>query len=494
MQTPRAGEQQRPDLIDAREHGVSRRQFLKTVAIGLGAAGLAGLTAPWSGCKSAGEISSTSAPTTTTGTSAVSVSTTTTSQTTTTSVAGPKTRNIRVGLIAPLTGDLGQFAAVTGYLEAKWTKALASGVLCGDGKRHQVAVSVVDTQSKPELAASMANFLITEAEVDVVLVASGSETAVPAARICEVAGVPLMASFLWWQPFFFGRQKTPDPMARFKWTYAHAVGIEQTAGSFMDMWNQIATNRTAGFLVADDADGAAWEDENMGMAPPMTHAGYKVVDPGLVPVPEEDFAPLIDQYQTEGCEILTGSMAFSDFSGFWQQAGQAGFRPKVVTMGKGLLFPETLATLATGAEGMTTEYFWGPAWPFKSSLTGETCQELADDYEAATGTQWTAAIGSYGLMEWLVDALKRTEDVSNREQLVAAIASAKLETVLGPLDFTAPARMGTLRPVENVYLQPVGGGQWVKGSDHPLQLVQVSNVWSEQCPIQAKVKEMAYPG
>ena len=141
------------------------------------------------------------------------------------------------------------------------------------------------------------------------------------------------------------------------------------------------------------------------------------------------------------------------------------------------------------------ELTWHPTWPFKSTFTGETCQELADDYEQRTGQQWTAPIGQYGRMEWLVDALKRCPDVDNKEEIVKAIATAKLETVLGPIDFTEPVSPGTpgaMHPVENVYTVPLGGGQWVKGTKYQFDIVEVSNKWVPMSEVTAEMLPMQY--
>ena len=480
------------------EDGVSRREFLRIAgatgaAIGL-ASGLGGLVAACSRNQPATTTSTptTSVPTTTTTSPTVVPRTTTTSVAPSTNVTSAAARDIRVGLVSPLTGALASYAMPAKFLEAKWNEALAEGVVCGDGRRHNVVIEHVDTGSDPQRAGTVASDLIRKSKADVILVSFGPDTVVPVATVCETAGTPMIASFVQWQPFFFGRQKTPDPKAGFKWTYAHALGLEQIGASFVDMWNQILTNRTAGFFFANDDDGAAWANKDTGLPPTVTAAGYKIVDPGLYPVPTEDLKDFISAYQKDACEIVVGRATAPGFVNFWKQAIQLGYRPKFVTVSEALLFPETLATIGDAADGLTVEYMWGSHWPFKSSLTGETCQQLADDYENRTGNQWTALIGAYDRMEWLVDALKRTDDIESKDKLLAAIASTKLDTMLGPIDFTAPIKMGTLRPVENVCMPPVGGGQWVTGADHPFEIVQVGNVWSQQCQIQAKVKEMAY--
>ena len=52
--------------------------------------------------------------------------------------------------------------------------------------------------------------------------------------------------------------------------------------------------------------------------------------------------------------------------------------------------------------------------------------------------------------------------------------------------------MGTFRPVPNVYMPPIGGGQWVKGTKHPYEIVQVGQRLGYRTEVQAKVLEMQY--
>ena len=63
-----------------------------------------------------------------------------------------------------------------------------------------------------------------------------------------------------------------------------------------------------------------------------------------------------------------------DFSTFWSQAAQQGFHPKIVTIGKALLFPSAVNSLGPRGNGLTTEIWWTPNFPFKSGLTGQSAR------------------------------------------------------------------------------------------------------------------------
>src|SRR6202034_524637 len=52
---------------------------------------------------------------------------------------------------------------------------------------------------------------------------------------------------------------------------------------------------------------------------------------------------VIGAFLALNAEIVTGNMIPPDFATFWSQAAQQGFKPKIVTIGKALLFPSVIA-------------------------------------------------------------------------------------------------------------------------------------------------------
>jgi branched-chain amino acid transport system substrate-binding protein len=469
---------------------VSRRDFLKIAGvtgatIGLGA-GLGGVVAACGG----GEETTTSVTaqaTTTTG----AVTTTTAAESTTTVSAGPEAgRDIILGLVSPSTGPLALFAKADDWWVDFAMKAVPDGIIGGDKKKHMIVIKRADSQSDTNRASQVAGDLFNNEKVDLMMASGSPDTANPVADQCEASGCPSIANFVPWQPFFFGRGGTPDKP--FKWTYAHALGLEQIVANFIAMWDQVSTNKKVGFLFANDADGQAWTDAAQGLPPAVKAAGYEFFQPDLYPVGLEDYTKYIADFKKNGCEICCGTIITPDFTNFWKQSVQQGYNPKVLTIGKALLFPQSLEATGSIAYNTTVECVWHPSWPFKDSITGKSCQDLADDYTAKTNEEWTAPIGQYGKFEWAVDVFKRVTNLDDKEEIVKMISTTKLETCLGPMDFTAPVQMGTRHPVPNVSTPPVGGAQWVKGAKYPFEPATVSNALSTELPTAAKVQPMAY--
>lgn len=449
---------------------VSRREFLKIAgvagaAVGLGA-GMGGLIAA---CGGSEETTTTSAAATTT--TAGSTETTAAPAETTTTAGVEGGRDIKIGVLTPLTGALASFAKPDKWIVDTVAKTLKDGVVCGDGKLHKFQFLVEDTQSSASRAAQVAGDLILNSQVDMILASSSPDNVNPAADQCEANGVPLLANFVPWQPFYLGRGATPDKP--FKWTYMYHFGLEDAAEVRIGMWKQVQTNNKVGLLFPNDSDGAAWANEKTGFTPKVIAAGYQVTQPSLHDTAAEDFTQQIAEFKKNGCEICSGIETPPLFTNFWKQAIQQGYNPKICCFGKALLFHETLIALGDSGVGLSDEVVWHPTFPYKSSLTGQTCQELADQYTADTGEGWTEPIGQYGKFEWMVDVYKRMTDIDDKEQFPPVVQATKMDTINGPIDFTLPVKMGTVHPVLNVFKIRIAAGQWVKtdGGKWPYDLV-----------------------
>src|SRR5690606_38503842 len=134
-------------------------------------------------------------------------------------------------------------------------------------------------------------------------------------------------------------------------------------------------------------------------------------------------------------------------------------KPKIVTVGKALLFPSVVESLGARGDGLSTEIWWTPNHPFKSGLTGQSCRELADAYTKATNRPWTQPIGfQHALFEVAIDALKRAKDLGNPKSVLEAIAATKYQSIVGPIQWTG-------KPVKNVTKTPLVAGQWKRKSD-----------------------------
>ncbi len=395
-------------------------------------------------------------------------------------------REIKIGFVSPLTGPLAAFGEADQFCVDQWSEAVADGLATADGAVHPINFIIKDSQSDSNRAATVAGDLINNDAIDIMMVASTPDTVPPVADQCEAFGVPCVSNDCPWQAYFFGRGG--DPENPFKWTYHSFWGSESAAAVFMSMWDSFPTNKKIGVMWPNDADGNAWADPETGMPTFWGPAGYKFTDPGRYQNGTEDFTSQISKFKAADVDILNGVMIPPDFTNFWKQAYQQGLKPPLVTIAKALLFPSALEAVGDIGYGLTTEVWWTPQHPFTSSLTGQTSQEIGDAYESTTGKQWTQPIMHYAVFEVVADAIKRTENIDDKEQIIAAVQATDIETISGPVHWNG----SDLNPVPNVCITPLVGGQWVKGEKYPFDLKIVENSIAPEVPTNAEITQMEY--
>jgi len=390
-------------------------------------------------------------------------------------------REIKIGYVSPRTGPLAGFAEADTFIIAGLERRLREGVAIGD-KRHPIKLIIKDSQSNPNRAAEVASDLILAGKIDLMLVASTPETTNPVGDQCELNEVPCLSSIAPWQPWFFGRGG--DPKKGFKWTYHFFWGLEDIIDVFTDMWQTAPTNKKIGALWPNDGDGRAWGDAERGFAPALKKLGFEMVDPGFFKPLLDDFSPQISAFKNAGVEIVTGVLIPPDFTNFWTQARQQGLKPKAVTVGKALLFPRSVEALGAIGDGLSSEVWWSPAHPFKSSLTGTSARGLAAAYTRATKKEWTQPMGFiHALFELAFDALSRSGKAGDRDALREAIKATDQSTIVGPISWAKG-------PVGNVAKTPLVGGQWRKGKQFPYELVIVSNKRAPSIPTAGALRAM----
>jgi branched-chain amino acid transport system substrate-binding protein len=389
------------------------------------------------------------------------------------------TKTIKIGFVSPQTGPLAGFGEADKYVIDEMTKYFAKNPIVVGADKYKVKIILKDAQSSSSVAASAAADLINRDGVSMILASSTPDIVNPVADQCEANAVPCITTVAPWQAYFLGRQKDPANPKPFKYTYHFFWGLEDVVATYQDIWSKVANNKKAAALWPNDPDGQAWSSPN-GFPPAATAAGYAITNPGLYPNGTQDFTSQISAFKAANAEVLLGVPIPPDFGTFWKQAVQQGYKPKVATIGKALLFPSTIEALGTTGQNLSTEVWWHPTSPFKSSLTKQTAKQLSAAYETKTKKQWTQPLGfSHALFEVMAAALKSAKS-SDADKIAAALAKLKVTTVVGTVDWTSG-------PVPNVAKTPLAGGQWRSGiNGNKYDLVIVSNVAGKMIPIGGK--------
>jgi branched-chain amino acid transport system substrate-binding protein len=382
---------------------------------------------------------------------------------------------IKLGYVSPASGPLSAFGEADSFAIEGARQAFRHGLRIG-GRSHPVEILVRDSQSNPGRAGEVARDLIVRDQVTMMLVASTRETTNPVADACEQAGMPCISTVTPYQPWYLARHPAPDARdpKPYRWTWHFFWGLEDVVAVFADMWSRVDSNQVLGGLWPDDGDGRAW---SAGFPEVMRAQGYEIVDPGRYRDGQDSFAREIDQFKAARAEIVTGVPLPPDFATFWRQAAERDYRPRIASVGKALLFPAFIEAMGS-ADGVSTEVWWSPGHPFRSSLTGASAGRLAAEYQSRTGRQWIQPIGfAHALFEVAASVLERAGNLTDRQALADAIKATSMDTIVGPVDWTS-----SQADFPNVSRTPLVGGQWRQGSTWPFELEIVSNADHPEIP------------
>ncbi len=388
-----------------------------------------------------------------------------------TSKAYRSARTIKIGWVAPLTGPLASFGEANQYTVNEMQKLFSKGLRVGKNT-FPVEILLKDSQSSANRGATVAQSLILDDNVDLMLVSSTPITTNPVSDVCEANGMPCIVTDVPWQAWFFGRKG--NPAKPFKWTYQFFWGLEDIIAVFLDMWSQIKTNKVVGAIYPNDPDGNAWGDKKNGFPPPLHKAGYTLIDPGRYPEPNDDFSSQIAKFKRAKAQIVSGVPLPPDGVTFLKQSLQQGLRPVAATIARAFLFPSDVEALGKLGNGVSTELWWHPGSPYRSSLTKQTAAAVAAQWTKQTKKEWTQPIGSsHALFEVAANVLSRVKNIDDKESIVAAVKATDLNTVFGHV--TWKGGKPPQNPVANVSKTKLAGGQWRKGKKYPYEMVVVSN-------------------
>ncbi|MBW4706328.1 ABC transporter substrate-binding protein [Roseobacter sp. YSTF-M11] len=373
--------------------------------------------------------------------------------------------SLKIGFVQPETGPLAEVASGNAFVLENLRQALAGGLQVDGGQTRNVEIVVRDSQSNSNRASEVAADLILGEEVDIMCAAIHPLTVTPVADQCELNGVPLISSITPWETQFYGRGATDD--APFSYQLHQFWGFGEITNTFIDIWNQLDTNKVVGGLWPNNPDGVGFAQ---GFTPILEERGFTVIDPGRYQDLTDDFSAIIRMFLENEVEIVTGVVLPPDWTTFWTQAAQQGLSVKAATTAAALAFPGTAEQLGPLAQNHSFDLFWHPSFPFESSVTGQSAADYAAAFEEQTGRQWIQPIGTvHSVFETAIDALKRSGG-GDWEATREAMFATNLNTIQGPI-------VAGSGPVPNAVITPLTGAQW-RQSDGPFdfEAVIVSNI------------------
>ena len=377
---------------------------------------------------------------------------------------------ITVGVVYPATGALAAFGDGTeemyGYAVDQINEA---GGIEVDGSAKKIELVFADSESDATKASEAANNLISSKGVDIMLTAKTADTTVPVAAACERAGILCLSV------------DTPDEAwatSDYRTSYHAGFNTENELSAFADAWKLagVSEGGSVGVMHATDTEGQTMIGAISDFAEGQ---GYTAYDPGAYTSGATDYTSIINNLKKEDCEAVAGVMLTSDFGTFFAQLKSSGYMPKVVTIAKATLF--TADVDAAGADGLASglcsEVWWTPNHPFTSSISGQSCQEIADtwmelmpDYDYAPAT----AGYDYANVEILYNVLKNAGSLDIKA-LTAACDELDVDTVIGNIKFND----------QHYSVQPLVTGQWIYNED---------GTWTQNIIATTQIPELAATG
>lgn len=378
---------------------------------------------------------------------------------------------IRIGYVNPTTGALAGNGEGCQWVVDYFDSYVKEHPITVDGKEKTFEIIVYDSASDQNTCSEMAQKLIEEDNIDLMIAIQTPNTVIPVAQVAERYGVPCIAT-----------QSPVDPLAqsleKFDWTFNAFYTLDEVYESQRALWTQAGhapgSGAKVGLLFANDADGTAWHDIFVRR---LAEDGYTVVDPGQYASHTTDFSSVASTFKNEDIDVIAGTNIPPDFMNAYTAIITAGVEVDCVTMGKCCLLASDVEALGPLADGIMTQVWWTPTNPFVSELTGVSCSKLDELYSKDNGgrTMPQPAAYAYAALELAVQTFKSagtTEKTAVRD----AIAGLDVNTIVGHIKYSE-------KMLGLVYSDTVlCGGQWQR-EDGKLVLKVIDNSLYKDIPL-----------
>jgi branched-chain amino acid transport system substrate-binding protein len=195
---------------------------------------------------------------------------------------------------------------------------------------------------------------------------------------------------------------------------------------------------------------------------------------------------MISSFKAADAQYLSNCPLPPDFNIFWKQAHQQGWKPKLATVAKVLLFPADTVTLGPLVNNVATDSWWGPYMPNRSSLDPQlTAAQLASAFQAQTGQQWVQSIGSsYSPFEVAHQAFTTAvSDPHDKQEVASALHKVNYSGMCGPLNFASGPAPGVA-----IIIPPVGVQWKASTGKYPFEMKVVDNSLNKAVKIGANLE------
>jgi len=232
---------------------------------------------------------------------------------------GPE--SIRIGVNAPLTGDIPKVGEGTKFAAQMWLEDVnaAGGIEVG-GKKYKVELIIEDNESKAESAVKATTKLITEEDVLAIVGPQSSKQAIPAGGKANELGTPMVS------PWSTNPDTTKDRPFVFRGCFLDPFQGPVVANFIK---NEFGFKKAAVLydVASDYPKGlaeffkAAWEKQN-GPGSVVAYESFTTKD--------ADFSSQLTKINNSGAEVLFTPQYYNEVPLIVQQAHQLGWNKPIV--------------------------------------------------------------------------------------------------------------------------------------------------------------------
>ena len=229
--------------------------------------------------------------------------------------------SIRIGVNAPLTGDIPKVGEGTKFAAQMWLEDVnaAGGIEVG-GKKYKVELIIEDNESKAESAVKANTKLITEEDVLAIIGPQSSKQAIPAGGKANELGTPMIS------PWSTNPDTTKDRPFVFRGCFLDPFQGPVVANFIKDEFGfkkaavlyDVASDYPKGLA---EFFKAAWEKQN-GPGSVVAYESFTTKD--------ADFSSQLTKINNSGAEVLFTPQYYNEVALIVQQAHQLGWNKPIV--------------------------------------------------------------------------------------------------------------------------------------------------------------------
>ncbi|MGB9442931.1 MAG: ABC transporter substrate-binding protein [Desulfobacterales bacterium] len=229
--------------------------------------------------------------------------------------------SIRIGVNAPLTGDIPKVGEGTKFAAQMWLDDVnaAGGIEVG-GKKYKVELIIEDNESKAESAVKANTKLITEEDVLAIVGPQSSKQAIPAGGKANELGTPMIS------PWSTNPDTTKDRPFVFRGCFLDPFQGPVVANFIKDEFGfkkaavlyDVASDYPKGLA---EFFKAAWEKQN-GPGSVVAYESFTTKD--------ADFSSQLTKINNSGAEVLFTPQYYNEVALIVQQAHQLGWNKPIV--------------------------------------------------------------------------------------------------------------------------------------------------------------------